>query len=112
MDDITNALAKMEAIESRLGTLEQNNLRRKKEGPTSNVDKHALAKFQLQMIDRLKEIRSTIMSSGGDVVAIKAERDAALAENAKLKADAAKMEYRINHLVKMLNAEEAKTQQI
>ena len=107
MEDLTNALTRMQAIEQRLGVVEKSNSSLGS-GNNNNVDKQALARFQLQMVDRLKEIKTAMMNSGGDVVAITAERDAALAENAKLKADAAKMEYRINHLVKMLNEEEAK----
>jgi hypothetical protein len=47
------------------------------------------------------------VEESGDIDAIRAERDAALAEVAKLKKDNARLDYRVKHLIKMLNESEA-----
>jgi len=69
--------------------------------------KVALATYQAQLIPRLLEIKSAMQAGGGDVITITNERNALLAENAKLKQDMERLKYRVNHLVKELNALEA-----
>ena len=113
MEDTTAALERMATIEARLGTVEANAAARaaasaSSAGKNGAADKAALVEFQKQMIVRLKDVRSAMEASGGDITAITAERDAALTENAQLKKDAERLNYRVAHLVKMLNIEEAK----
>jgi len=48
-----------------------------------------------------------MQAGGGDVITVTNERNALLAENAKLKQDMERLRYRVNHLVKELNAMEA-----
>lgn len=111
MESLTEALARMAAIEGRLQAVES------VETATSSVTggggaevNKILAQYQLQLLVRLKDIRNAMEASGGDVVSITAERDAAVAENVRLKKEMERMNYRISHLVKELSAEEAKNQ--
>lgn len=68
----------------------------------------AVQTYQAQLLPRLKEVRAALEQEGGDIVSVKRERDAAIEENKKLKKEMQRMEYRIKHLVKSLNEEEAK----
>lgn len=71
----------------------------------------AMKAYQLDMLSRLKEIRAAIVKdgeSGMGAVGLREERDAALAEVQKLKKENDRLNYRVAHLIKALNAEEAK----
>lgn len=84
----------------------------------SDEDKVSIAikAYQIQMLNRLKEIQAAMereqsgSSASGDVLKIIAERDMALAEVKKQNTEIAKLNYRVNHLVKALNEEERKNQ--
>ena len=52
-------------------------------------------------------IRDKISAEGGDGMALRKERDAALAENERMKKEIEKLNYRVNHLIKELNAVES-----
>ena len=106
MDELTDALAKMAAIESRISTVE--NSQSERLSSAGAVDTQALARFQLQMITRLKDIRTAMEQSGGDVVQVTNERNALQDVNNQLKKQIERMNYRINHLVKELEKEEEK----
>ena len=105
MEELAAAEARMASIESRLLSVES-------VGAAATTDsasiQAALYEYQTQILSKLKGIRSTIMEEGGDVVQIKAERDYAVAEKAKLKKDIEKLNYRVQHLIKALNEEESK----
>lgn len=66
-----------------------------------------LIDYQTQMLRRLITIRDAITADGGDHSLISAERDHFQAENAKLRKEAEKLNYRVQHLVKELNQAEA-----
>ena len=60
-----------------------------------------------ETLKRLKGLREKLASQGSGGAST-AENVALRAENETLKAEIAKLNYRVNHLVDMLNAEEAK----
>ena len=95
---------RMKSIEERIVALESTN------APVNNTAavQEAVRAYQIQVLEKLKDIRQSLASEGGDVVNIKAERDAALAENAALKKEVERLNYRVRHLVKALNEEESK----
>ncbi len=105
VEGLPEALARLELLEGRLQAV----LNDEQASSTANVGdmstsvKQALAAYQAQILPRLLEIRAAIVSGGGDVATIRAERDAAVAENIKLKRDGERMQYRIQHLIKELN---------
>ena len=118
-------MASMDIAESTLRSLEERVLAveasTKGSNKTSDVsddDKVSIAikAYQIQMLNRLKDIQEAMQneqsgsSTSGDVLKIIAERDMALAEIKKQKSDITKLNYRVNHLVKALNEEEAKNQ--
>ena len=74
---------------------------------TTNVD---LKEYQTQLLIKLKCIRQAMTAEGGDIVQIKEERDKLALENAKQKKEIDKLNYRVKHLIKALNREEAKHQ--
>ena len=99
------ANAKMSSIEERLTKVESSlgsNM-----STTTNVD---LKAYQTQLLVKLKGIRQAMTAEGGDIVQIKEERDKLAIENAKQKKEIDKLNYRIKHLIKALNREEAKQQ--
>ena len=53
-------------------------------------------------------IRDKITAEGGDAIALRKERDAALEENERMKKVIERLNYRVNHLIKELNAAESK----
>ena len=60
----------------------------------------------LLYVGKLKVIRDKIIAEGGDGTALQKERDAALAENERMKKEIEKLNYRVSHLIKELNAAE------
>jgi len=64
-------------------------------------DGPALRAYQTEMLGKLRALRKALQEEG-DLTSVKEERDAALAENAKLKKDLAKAQYRIMHLKRAL----------
>lgn len=70
----------------------------------------AIKLYQKQILGKLKAIRDALVAEGGDVATIRRERDEARAENAALKKDVERLNYRVRHLVKALNEEEQKNQ--
>lgn len=104
MSSIDEAEAKMSTIEQRLLALESDT----GAGNNSAAVEQALAAYQKQVLEKLKVIRSKIMEEGGDVSTIKKERDDAVAQNALLKKEVERQNYRIQHLIKALNLAEEK----
>ncbi len=104
MSSVSEAEDRMKTIEERLVALEST------AAPADNsaAVEAAVRAYQSQILSKLKDIRQSMMAEGGDVGTIKAERDAAVAENAKLKKEIERLNYRVRHLVKALEEEENK----
>jgi hypothetical protein len=103
MSEIQEAEARMMSIEQRLLAVEAT----KTTGASSSEVEQALNSYQQQVLVKLQAIRSKIVEEG-DVSAIKKQKDDAIAENALLKKEIEKQNYRIQHLIKALNAAEEK----
>ena len=67
---------------------------------------HCPRSLFLLYVGKLKVIRDKIIAEGGDGTALQKERDAALAENERMKKEIEKLNYRVSHLIKELNAAE------
>lgn len=75
---------------------------------SSSQVEEALRKYQEQLLTKLLLIREQLNAEVGDIAELRSKNEDLLAENAKLKKESERMLYRIQHLVKALNAEEAK----
>jgi len=94
-----DALETIARLEERLGRVE----REAKEGGglAAAVDGEGLLEYQKQVLVRLVTIRDALTADpAGDMAYVLKERDALREENAKLKKEAEKLNYRIAHLVK------------
>lgn len=95
-----DALETLARLEERLGRVE----REAKEGgglAAAAVDGEGLLEYQKQVLVRLVTIRDALTADpAGDMAYVLKERDALREENAKLKKEAEKLNYRIAHLVK------------
>lgn len=101
---LSDADEKLLKLEERLAVIENNC-----PPPPSAMDPAlVVAAYQAQVLDKLRAIRESLLTESGDFGHVAKERDAALAENAQLKKEIEKLNYRINHLIKALNEEEAK----
>ena len=123
----------IEEAEKRMSQIESKILQLESSSPSTTDASAALQNYQKQMLDRLKVVRETLVqevefyllfsfglmewldsfvtfhaAQGGDIAKITQERDAALEENAKLKKEMDRLQYRVQHLIKALNAEESK----
>jgi len=100
---------RVEAIAARLAKCEEETA-----ALSEGVDvQGALANYQKHMLEKLLQIRSAMANGegngeGGNVAAMREERDAAKSEAAALRKELEKANYRITHLVKSLKAEEEK----
>ena len=74
----------------------------------SSQVEEALRKYQEQLLTKLLLIREQLNAEVGDIAELRSKNEVLLAENSKLKKESERMLYRIQHLVKALNAEEAK----
>lgn len=68
----------------------------------------ALRKYQAVVLTRLKAVREALLEEGGDIEALRKERDHAAALNRKYEAEISKQNYRIAHLIKALNEAQKK----
>jgi hypothetical protein len=105
MSELKVAEERMQSIEERLAAVEALNTT-----STSAADSQALLQYQKQILAKLTAVRDQMKMEGGDITTIKRERDEAVAQNAIYKKEIDKLNYRVNHLIKALNAEEAKNQ--
>ncbi len=101
MSALTTAEDRMKNIEERLIALES-------PSKSAAAVETAVRTYQSQILGKLKDIRQTLVSEGGDVATIKTERDMAIAENAKLRKEIDRLNYRVRHLIKALDEEEQK----
>jgi hypothetical protein len=101
--ELSNAEGRMKAIEDRLTALEVT-----PSGGSNNsaAIEEAVRAYQVQVLGKLKAVREALASEGGDINTIRDERDKALQENAQLKKEIQRLNYRVNHLIKALNEEE------
>ena len=107
IQDLNVAEKRMAALEEQLLSLESLST---KANDSRGVEE-ALRNYQLTILQRLKNIRdlmSTEKGSSESIAKVTEERDSALVENLKLKKEVERLNYRVNHLVKALNVEEAK----
>ncbi len=96
--------AKLSALELKMLDIEKSNA---SISGSESVDK-AIHSYQEQVLHKLLEIRNQMILEGRDFDQVVRDRDAALAENKKLKEVVEKQNYRISHLIKALNEEESK----
>jgi hypothetical protein len=92
---------KLKELEQRLGTIEA-------QGGNESNQSQQLHQYQSQILPKLMLIREKMIAEGGDIDQVKNERDQAINENVALKKEIERLNYRVNHLVKSLNEEEAK----
>ena len=107
MSELSIAEKRMAALEEKLLSLETAALNVSSEAGVEE----ALRKYQISMLSRLKVLREMMISEAGSSESLREvteDRDRLAAENAQLKKDNDRLLYRVNHLVKALNAEEAK----
>jgi len=102
----------MSDADERLQQIEEKLLNLERIASNSVVDSEAidaaLQAYQSQLLVKLKQVRETLIAEGGDIATIRQERDSALLQNAALKKDNERLQYRVKHLIKMLNEEESK----
>lgn len=108
-------MSSIESLTSRIETLEKQNFTKE------NVSKEILAgiqNYQAQLLPRLKEIRDALEKEnntsmkGSNYIKLEEENSLLKDENKKLKNDIEKLNYRVNHLIKMLNEEENKNKNL
>lgn len=75
---------------------------------STTIAEDAVRNYQKQLLVKLLSVREKVSEEVGDYAKIKEERDSLLTENVKLKKEAERQNYRIQHLVKALIAEEEK----
>ena len=76
-------------------------------GDTSNEAEAEMEGFKRQILSKLYVIRDRLATEGGDPEELKKERDAVKQENAILRAEIERLNYRVRHLIKELNTAEA-----
>lgn len=100
-------MTSIESLKTRLDSLEKLNL--SKEDVSTEV-LSGIQSYQAQLLPRLKEIREAMEKELASGQHVQPEETIALREeNKKLKAEVEKLNYRVRHLVKMLEEEEQKS---
>ena len=107
MEDISSAENRMTSIEAKLMELEKSAVSASTGSPSQEAVELAIKKYQQQMLGKLQAIKEALVAEGGDVTSTRQERDEARAENAALKKEVERLNYRVRHLIKTLNEEEA-----
>eukprot|EP01031_Cornospumella_fuschlensis_P041143 gene41143-50194_t len=107
MSELLAAENRMSTLEARIAELEKSAVASSGETSQAEVEL-AIKKYQYQMLGKLKSIKEALVSEGGDSSTLRRERDEARAENAALKKEIERLNYRVRHLVKALNDEEAR----
>lgn len=101
----SEAESRMSVIEDKLSAFEASRGNKTDQINTA-ASSEMLHEYQVQLLSRLRSVRDALVADGGDIGLIKEERDNLQAENLKLKKEAEKLNYRVNHLVKELKAAE------
>lgn len=108
MADLKSAESRMDAIENRIEKALEFIGSSNNSASNSSEVQAAIVAYQKQILEKLKDIRTQFNEEVGDIAKVREERDKAVSENSKLKKDVEKLNYRVNHLIKALNEEEAK----
>ena len=104
----SDATARMTVLENKITELEASC--GKKIDQTDNYSSSgSLHDYQVQLHQKLVNIRNALTSEGGDISQIREERDLYLAENAQLKKETERLNYRVQHLIKALDVAEKAT---
>mmetsp|Transcript_28678 Transcript_28678/g.48397 ORF Transcript_28678/g.48397 Transcript_28678/m.48397 type:complete len:98 (-) Transcript_28678:87-380(-) len=96
-------------MEEKLSSLELRVQAVEKGQGLSHETEMALKAYQQQTVSKLMKVRDLLLSpDSADAKQVTQERDAALEENKKLKKEIEKLNYRVKHLTRSLEAEEKK----
>ena len=104
----SDATARMTVLENKIVDLEAS-CGRKNNQTDSDITSGSLHEYQVQLHQKLVNIRSALISEGGDISQIREERDLYLAENTQLKKETERLNYRVQHLIKALDVAEKAT---
>eukprot|EP00002_Diphylleia_rotans_P030151 TRINITY_DN6179_c0_g3_i1.p1 TRINITY_DN6179_c0_g3~~TRINITY_DN6179_c0_g3_i1.p1 ORF type:complete len:111 (-),score=39.46 TRINITY_DN6179_c0_g3_i1:142-474(-) len=74
----------------------------------SSSDSAALREYQFKILEELRTLRIHLGAARREHQQVTAERDQAVAQVKQLQTDKIKLEYRVKHLIRSLEAEEAK----
>ena len=104
----SEAAARMTVLENKVNDLEAlcGNEKDQKDTVSSSGSLHD---YQVQLHQKLVNIRNLLVSEGGDISEVRAERDLYLAENAQLRKETERLNYRVQHLIKALDVAEKAT---
>jgi polyhydroxyalkanoate synthesis regulator phasin len=97
------------ALERRLATLEAGSSGGPLPCGSAESTRKSLDSYEAVVMQRLDEARSRMLAEAGDVETMRTDRDAARSEVARLRKENDQLRYRVKHLIKNLNAAEAKT---
>jgi len=92
--------ARLTILETRLSAAEEEAREQPGAAGASSEASGLLLEYQKQMLARLLAVREALVSGGGDIAYVVKEREALKEENARLKKEAERLNYRIAHLVK------------
>ena len=101
----SDATARMTLLENRIDELEVSS-GKKHDQMDNNNSSGSLHDYQVQLHQKLVNIRNSLASEGGDTSQIREERDLYLAENILLKKEAERLNYRVQHLIKAFDTAE------
>lgn len=104
----SDVTARMTLLENRIDELEVSS-GNKHDQMDSSSSSGSLHDYQVQLHQKLVNIRNSLASEGGDTSLIREERDLYLAENVLLKKESERLNYRVQHLIKALDAAEKAT---
>ena len=100
---IAEAESRVSALEDRMLNLEQAHEYATKSSAGSDL----LLQYQIEVLEKLKHVRETVLQDLGDIDNIKQQRDDAVALNTRLTKEVEQMQYRIKHLIRALNEAQA-----
>jgi chromosome segregation ATPase len=98
----------VQALERRMATLEAGATASPVSLNSVGSSGKSLEDYESTVMQRLDEARARMLAEAGDVEALRSERDSARSEAARLRKENEQLRYRVNHLIKNLNAAEAK----
>lgn len=105
---LSDATDRMTLLENRINEFEIST-GKKHDQVDNSSSSGSLHDYQVQLHQKLVNIRNSIASEGGDISQIREERDLYSAENVQLKKEAERLNYRVQHLIKALDAAEKAT---
>lgn len=75
----------------------------------SGAGRRSIGDHEVTVMRKLDEARARMLAEAGDIEALRVDRDSARAEAARLRKENEQLKYRVMHLVRNLNAAEAKS---